>query len=258
MNALNIAIRTVTFALILLCLETSGWTQELKKPEVILHLKKGLELRGTLISFTPGVETVLVSIYGDTTIVPEYLLKKVQYVQRYQVKEKPMTRPYSFREKGLYHATSASVSFNTVSRDQGGLVGYAFSTVVGHQFKRLLGVGLGLGADFYTPGADEKIFPLYGELRGYFLKQPVTPFYNLRVGYGFAFRNEDIGIVSADGGYFLNPSLGYRLSGRNGMNVVLEMGLKFQKAAFERFEGSERSEIEIFYKRLNVGLGFLF
>ncbi len=102
------------------------------------------------------------------------------------------------------------------------------------------------------------VFPIFAEVRGYFLPQPVTPYYSLRAGYGVVFKNEEVGLIDGVGGYMINPAVGWRLSAKKGMNMTLDLGLKFQKAAFETFQQSELALTELTYKRLHVRLGFLF
>ncbi len=225
---------------------------------VTIQLTKGGILRGDLISIVPGVESKLVNIYGDTIIVPERYIKRIGYVDKGNLDRHPLNKPNLFRERGFYHTVALALNMNTVSAESGGLVGYGGSTSFGYQQSRWLGVGIGVAADFYHPRNNEMVFPIFAEARGYFLDQPVTPYYSMRVGYGHVFRNEDVGVIDGKGGFFWSPAIGWRLSGRRGMNTTLAIGLKFQKATFETLEWSERALTELTYRRLQVRFGLLF
>ena len=196
--------------------------------------------------------------YGDTVEVPEAAVRKIDYALPHSVRTARPERPYLFDERGWYHSVSLGMNTNTVSRASGGLFGFELATSFGYQYTRLLGGGLGISADFYHPQANEMVFPIFAEVRGYLLPQAVTPYYSIRAGYGLVFRNEEVGLIDGEGGYMFNPAVGWRLSGRKGMNMTLDFGLKFQKATFETFQRSDRAVTELTYKRLHVRLGFLF
>lgn len=225
---------------------------------VIMYLTKGAKLKGDLIAFSPGVSSTIVTMYGDTVVIPEKMLKRVEYLNWESKSSSRPERPYAFREQGFYHSASLGLNANTVSSNSGGIAGYELATSFGYQHSRLLGVGVGISADFYHPRGNEMVFPIFAEVRGYFLQQPVTPYYSIRAGYGVVFKNEDVGLINGVGGYMINPAVGWRLSAKKGMNMTLDLGLKFQKAAFETFRQSERALTELTYKRLHVRLGFLF
>jgi len=226
--------------------------------QVILYLHKGMKVRGTLISIIPGVNSTVLSIYGDTITIPESALRKVFYVQEDASNWSSVAKSYTFREKGFYHAVTAGLVLNTVNSSRGGLTGFELTAVFGHQRSLLFGYGIGIGADFYYPGANEMVFPIFGELRGYFTRRPVSPYYNIRVGHGLAFGDESLGLLDAQGGLMINPAIGWRLSGKKGMNIVIDLGVKFQRASFERLVWGEKAVSELVYRRLNLRLGLLF
>ncbi|MDH3651477.1 MAG: hypothetical protein OEQ53_17475, partial [Saprospiraceae bacterium] len=165
---------------------------------------------------------------------------------------------YARKDTKFYHAYSVGIIMNTVSESQGGLVGFELTGSAGHQFSKWLGLGGGISADYYHRQAGETIFPLFVEWRGYISDQPATVFFTVRSGYGFAYKNVEAGIHRAQGGWMLNPSIGWRLRGGQGMKVTLDLGLKFQKAAFEYRVWSDRADVDLLYRRLNARVGFLF
>ena len=229
-----------------------------EQDRVVAYLTKGAVLRGELVAMDVGISYTLLSIYGDTITIPEQYLRKIEYTDRIDGKKIHFERSNDFQTKGFYHTAAVALNLNTVSRNDGGLMGYALSATLGHQVNRWIGYGVGFGLDAYHPHQNEMVFPLYLEGRGYLLDQAVTPYYTIRAGYGFVFDNEEVGLIGGSGGLMFNPAIGWRLSGRKGMNMTLDLGLQFQRATFDWWQNSERAMMEVTYKRLNIRLGFLF
>jgi len=137
------------------------------------------------------------------------------------------------------------------------LVGLGIHHVTGYQFNRWIGAGMGIGFDGYDIGAGENIIPVYAEARGYFMKKNTTPFYSVALGYGFAGKNDNTGIIEGSGGIMFNPNIGYRIGASAGANFTLALGYKLQKASFTpRWNGE--IERKFTYSRLNLKLGLLF
>ncbi len=246
---------------ILMCLAFSsllGQNQSANDPEIIkVELKRGITLKGVLVGASPGNYYLLRSTDGDTTRIPHRLVRAFVYEDSPQHVAKRMTREYEFKDRGFYHTASAGLLINTVSRENGGLTGIALSAVFGYQRNRLVGFGIGSGVDFYYPRGEELIAPIFAEVRGYFLERNITPYYCIRGGYGIGIKQEKVGITGVQGGWMMNPAIGWRLSGRGGANLTLDIGVKFQKAAFTYRSNSERSEVDLLYRRLNVRLALL-
>lgn len=254
--------RYLTISLFLLLLvgvigaQESDWNAS---DRVTVVLKRGIVLQGHFIDVDPGVAYVLRTIHGDSVRIPDRLLKKVQYgeLHQYQSSLPKLERAYRFSEEGFYMASSLGLLIGA-SNESGGLTGIELSASAGWQYSRLLGIGFGTGLDFYHPRGEEVILPVFAEVRGYFLERKITPYYALRAGYGIALRNERSGIVGAEGGWMLNPVIGWRLGGRTSGNMTIDFGVKFQKANFDFERRNEQSQVSLFYKRLNVRLGILF
>ena len=223
--------------------------------QVKVVFKNGASVEGQWVDMQPGIQYRLLANQGDTIVIPHEVIRRV--ISRESQASEPDYK-YLFREEGLYHASAIGLLMNTVSRNNGGLTGIELSASLGWQFNRLIGVGLGSGVDFYHLQGEEILVPVFIEARGYLLRQPVTPYYVFRTGYGFGVANERVGIRSAGGGWMINPAIGWRLSARKGMDLTIDLGLKFQPATFEWRQGAERSNAELYYKRLNITIGFLF
>jgi len=76
------------------------------------------------------------------------------------------------------------------------------------------------------------------------------------------FRNytnlHDGGIFITNGGFFFNPSVGYRFGSSAGANFVMGLGYKLQIATFEWNGWNSINRQRYVFKRLNLSFGVLF
>lgn len=238
-------------------INASAQEGEGKLSSVVVKLNKGGIITGYLVKFEPGHALWVKTERGDTMRIDDMWVRKIQYLDSNKRFQKSR-HIYAFKERGVYHASSVGLTPSTAAIEDGGLTGVSLSTVFGYQHNRWLGTGIGSGIEFYHVDRGEMVVPIFGEIRGYFLKDWSTPYFTIRGGYGLAIKNEEADIFDAGGGWMFNPSFGWRLSGKKGMNLFMDLGVQFQEASYEFRSGSERSNVEIFYKRLNVRMGFLF
>lgn len=225
------------------------------KKVIFLHLKKGMTLEGELVELIPGKSVTILTAQGHTIQVEDRKIKRYYYPQHPGIDAG--IKEYGFKEVGFYQYATLGLIMNTVDADNGGAVGFQMTASAGYQFNRWLGTGVGASADFYRTGASEMVFPVFAEVRGYFMPQNSTPYYVIRGGYGFASGLEDK-VHEAKGGWMFNPALGWRLGGGTGLKMTFDIGVQFQQAEFNYSQGAETSIAEIVYKRLNMRVGFLF
>ena len=232
----------------------------------IVHLKDGSEFRGKIIEYKHDEYLKMEILGGQTVEFPAKQVKKVvqqPYGQAAYIPKAPKiktirTREYHFRERGIYNETYVNLmqGFNTWGDWVGGL---GIHHVVGYQFNRWIGAGLGAGFDGYFLGFGENVIPVYAEARGYFMQKNTTPFYSMALGYGFAGKNDERGITEGSGGIMVNPNIGYRFGASAGANFTLSMGYKLQKASFTQLRGGGSTfKRDYTYSRLNLKLGLLF
>lgn len=221
--------------------------------------------KGEIIEFVRGDYLVIKIKDGEITLLEKDIRKIVQKKSKdtsksvytnYKFKE------YDFREEGFY----MSFDFSTLS---GSEFGAGVSASFGLMQKRLFGFGVGVGADVlkfdniqFNQGFEdtELVYPIFAEVRGYFLENWASPYYNIRGGYALAFPNTDRDLIKAEGGLFINPGLGIRTGGRKGINMIYEVGYRFQEASF-KWEDRNTSDIinrEVQYNRLVVKVGMVF
>ena len=221
--------------------------------------------KGEIIEFVRGDYLVIKIKDGDITLLEKDIRKIVQKKSKYSPKSVYSNykfREYGFKEEGFY----MSFDFATLS---GSEFGSGVSAGFGFMKNRLFGFGLGLGADVlkfdsfqFDQGFQdtELVYPVFGEVRGYFFENWASPYYNFRAGYAFAIPNESRDLIKASGGLFVNPGIGIRTGGRKGINMIYEVGYRFQEASF-KWEDSNTSDIinrDVKYNRLVVKVGMVF
>jgi len=240
-----------------ICIAAMGsvLAQEAGRSIDVIHLTNGKKLEGKIQSYTPGESLTFKTLGGVEVTVLDYQLRKIGVKKLGKVKIKNL---YDLPDKGFYHSYTLAILSNSGTGANGRLMGTEVSASAGYHFDRRTGVGLGLGWDNYHPAAGEHVMPIFAEVRRFIYDRASTPFILMRAGYGVALQNPDASIREASGGWMINPMAGWRLSGRKGMNLSLGLGVKFQKAQFIYETSASRSEIDLFYKRMQVQVGFMF
>ncbi|MEM7103806.1 MAG: hypothetical protein AAF502_11780 [Bacteroidota bacterium] len=225
----------------------------------VVYLKDGSQFRGKIIEYDPakGVE---IQLYGGHKITfGKRVIKKIvqERTDCDQTKMPKFVKPYNFREKGIYNFTSTA-SYNTINDWGEVVVGASINHVVGYQFNRYVGLGIGTGIENMDLGNPLNSVPLYLETRGYFLKANSTPYYSVNIGMAFPLTEEERDIVGGRTGVLFHPAIGYRV-GAGQVNFVIDAGYKIQRLTYEYSSRWEVSRFEKHtLKRLTVRLGVLF
>jgi len=237
----------------------------------IIHFKGGGKLHGKILNIE-GDTITFEMLTGEVIKLNSGIVKKV--IQKFDKEgvaklKFHQNKPYQFKEKGIYNTTyinlpqgriieSFEVPPNTYY-DRYWVLGLGIHHVTGMQYNRWLGTGVGLGFDGYLMGNGRNFFSIYGECRGYFLAQKISPYYSVGLGYGFGISNEYIGVRDNKGGLFFNPSLGYRFGGSAGANFTLGFGYKLQLATItDQSRNGSITVQEYKFNRLNTSFGILF
>lgn len=224
----------------------------------IVWLKDGSRLSGRIISWDrkDGMDFKL-STGASVFIAQSDIIKVVHESPRQYQSDLRSPRPYSFREEGWYHTTSGFLHFSTGGFDAKGGVGIHHA--MGYRFNRLLGVGIGTGIETHDLDWVRNIIPVYAEARGFFFPKKITPYYALKLGYGFALNNRNSGTVNARGGFHFSPELGVRFGG-GAVNYYLGIEYKLQNASFTNdwWGGGGSATENVSYRRVEMRTGLLF
>jgi hypothetical protein len=171
------------------------------------------------------------------------------------------SRVYNFREKGWYNATR----FNfLVGRTWGSnpVIGASLYHSTGYAFRRELGVGVGGGVDFFVPSDDEAAtYPVFAEIRGYLRPSNATPFYALGLGWGFTERGSGQQTrfertYQWEGGAAMQAELGYRFG--NHFMALVSLRIQHKTRSWQSLWDESYAVEQIVYRRLGLGIGFLF
>ncbi|MFN7120263.1 MAG: hypothetical protein ACK4TA_25970 [Saprospiraceae bacterium] len=261
----------ITTCIIISCLQMSA--AQVSHYADSLQLRDGAWKTGQIRYMNRGSKVQLEIAPGYIQV---YKVKDIQRIiislpedeRKHKVSNKAITvkerceKPYDFRERGLYSITYFG-TINGIGHSGDVQLGLSMQQVVGFQRNRMFGTGIGIGLENFSVGNANGplVLPVYAEARGYFLKKNKTPYYALNLGYGFAFKDEDQGILKAKGGLLLHPAIGFRLGARDSVNFLFDLGYKFQWATLTRNFGGwsrETLEQELVYKRFSVRLGLIF
>ncbi len=252
-------------SLFILCFASPVFSQEAETEKLVdvVYLKDGSRLIGTILKWDleRGMEFQLST--GAIILIPKLDIKNVAQNSAVKAEQvdinvaEPTVRTpkvYSFREKGWYHTTSGFLNFSF----QGGA---GVHHAMGYRFNRLLGVGLGTGIETHDFDFKRNFIPVYAEVRGFLLPKKITPYYALKIGYGFALRDEINGTIAAKGGFHFSPEAGVRF-GASEVSYYLGLEYKLQNGSFtwNGFDWSGNTTItdHISYRRVEIRTGLMF
>lgn len=243
--------RTGILFLFLMLLTTGVISAQQDEYITKVKLKDGSELEGKLTEYVDG-EYIKMNIGDNPITIKHSSIKSIKH------KSLGKYREYAFRENGFYHHTSVGLLPGLISSGNP-TIGLELDHSSGYLFNRYFGAGLNVGLMNYYPLHQEVIYTLSAEARGYLLDQYFSPYYRLHTGYGFNIKGEDF--LEADGGFFINPAMGIRLTGKKSVNITAEIGVNFQKAYYRyQTDWWDRSIIDknVRYQRFMIKIGVLF
>lgn len=230
----------------------------------VLYMLGGNRLTGQITEIKPGDTLVFKSWGGAVFQIPRKEVKRIVQDCRGTKGASQGPRPYTFKERGVYHHSRGSV---LIGQAYYGLdnVGLQIQHSSGWMFSRLLGAGLGTGIERFDPGSEASeasVYPLFAEIRGYALPKRLTPYYSIAAGWGFAGKNTGQRWGYTDtwrGGWMAQAEIGYRI----GNHLIVHGGLRLQRkyrdwaSNWGGPEGGIRGTDRILHKRLVLGLGLL-
>jgi len=222
----------------------------------VVFLNNGNILKGQI--FDEDDTTLKVEILGGSIFV----VKKVDIIKIEEEKVPKQFRgkgDYIIKNTGYYHTANLGFLFGRNQWDDL-IAGVSAHYTFGYQYNRLLGVGVGVGADSYFYYDTENVYPLYLEARGYFSEKPFSAYYSAQMGYGIAAvqSNNFLGMLEANGGLYLHPKIGFRFPSRSNVAFTMEIGYSMQHAkySFDNWQG--RYEDDLTFHRTSIRFGLQF
>lgn len=225
--------------------------QEKQDGEVVIFLENGSQFQAKIVEWDPAKDVVKVEAFGNIIEFRNSDIKKI--VQS----DLQFGQLYNFKEEGLFfHFRANLISGNSGSRSSLE-PGIGISAAAGKRFNRKLSIALGISFDEYINRTSENILATFGEVSGYVSPDNLSLSYSLAAGYGFAFKDEEIGLMDAKGGWMIYPAVGFRW-GKNHLKWTLDFGYKFQKANWVYENWDTISDQRILYRRLTIRTGVMF
>ncbi|MDQ3016162.1 MAG: hypothetical protein M3R25_05510 [Bacteroidota bacterium] len=240
-----------------------GQVQDSSNLVDVVYLKDGSTLMGRIIQWDMdrGMDFQLST--GATIAISKADIKKVTQNTSPEFEGIPVDsvttyvrtpKIYNFRERGWYNTTSG---FFNLSFSGGAGVHHA----MGYRFNRLLGVGVGTGVETHDFDFVRRFIPVYVEARGFLLPKKISPYYALKIGWGFALKDDVSGTVAAKGGFHFSPEVGVRF-GAGEVSYYLGLEYKLQNGSFTwngwDFSGGTLVTDHISYRRIELRTGLLF
>lgn len=168
------------------------------------HVDKVVLNNGSVIWGISELEEGHIKIFlssQDSLRVPDFMVKSIKT-------GKFNPELYMERMEGVYYEVSTGALIGKsyyFSENEGS---FTASFTGGYKFKRMLGVGLGVGLNYYP---EQRHIPVYVDFQGDWFKARVSPFYQLDAGWSFASdRYETNNLERIEGGFFIRPSIGIR------------------------------------------------
>ena len=221
----------------------------------VIYLVDGSIFRGILDNWNYGDEIVITLTTGGKITIPFEVVFKMDHEivgkkKDYKIKR---IRDFSLDNKGIYNTIGTTILM-------GSDLGFSLSYSVGHRINQWIGVGGGLAIEDFEFNDAGQILPIFAEMRGFSSTKNISPYYNVRLGYGFALKNEKYNIIETNGGIMFSPEIGFRFGGRD-VQFFMGAGLRFQNASYTREipwleEGTETEKVT--YKRINLRFGIQF
>jgi len=158
-------------------------TQAQNNYEDVVYLKNGSIIHGMIIEQVPNVSIKIKS--GPNVFV--YKMEEIEKITREEVQGGiGIGADYGYRKKG--YAGSYEIGLSDYPKDEN-VAMFAIMLVNGYRFNPYFSLGLGAGAEISTK--DIFNIPVYADMRAYFTKTRVAPFFNFGAGYNVVIKGAD-------------------------------------------------------------------
>ena len=221
-----------------------------------VYLKNGSRIVGKIIYYQPD-DTVQVQVTsGQIMRFAPQQVQKIRMTESADSKTSRTVKPYNFKERGMYDALSFDVNFGRSTQSH---IGVGFQNVVGYQFNRLVGSGLGVGYDsYYLKNGQSDVVSVFGEYRGYLGKRNTSEYWTLAAGYGHPLGIKNDNLTNLKGSFMLQPTIGYRFGASHRYNFFLDLGFRLQQVRYESNNTWSENRYTVTYRRWILRGGILF
>lgn len=221
-----------------------------------VYLKNGSILTGKIIYYQPN-DTLQVQM--NSGLIGRYSPEQVKKVVMHEVAETKSVRaekPYNFKERGLYDALSFDINLGRSSRTH---LGVGFQNVIGYQFNRLAGSGIGIGYDsYYIARGESNVVSVFGEYRGYLSRRNTSEYWTFAAGYGQPTQTKNDIYTNLKGSFMVQPTVGFRFGASKRYNFFTDLGFRLQQIRFENNNTWSENHYTVTYRRWILRGGILF
>lgn len=221
-----------------------------------VYLKNGNRIVGKIIYYQPNDTLQMQISSGQIMKLAPLQIQKIVMAGATDAKVSRIERPYNFKERGMYDALSFNINLGRSSRSH---LGYGFQNVVGYQFNRLVGTGIGLGYDsYYLNNGESNVASVFGEYRGYLGKRNVSEYWTFAAGYGFPRANQEDVLTNLKGSFMIQPTIGFRFGASSRYNFFADLGFRLQQVRYESLNTWAENRYTVTYRRWVLRGGILF
>ncbi len=221
-----------------------------------VYLKNGSLIVCKIVFYQPN-DTVQVQVAsGQIVRFAPQQVRKIKMSESAEIKTSRVLRPYNFEERGLYDALSFNVNLGRSSVSH---LGFGFQNVIGYQFNRLVGSGLGIGYDaYYLNNGESNVLSIFGEYRGYLSKRNTAEYWTFAAGYGHPMGIKNDNLTNLKGSFMLQPTIGYRFGASSRYNFFADLGFRLQQVRYESNNTWSENHYTVTYRRWVLRGGILF
>ncbi len=221
-----------------------------------VYLKNGSRVVGKILFYQPNDTVQMQVVSGQIVRFAPQQVQKIKMAALADSKTSRIERPYNFEERGMYNALSFNVN---LGRSNMSHLGFGFQNVVGYQFNRLVGSGLGIGYDaYYLNNGESNVLSIFGEYRGYMNKRHTAEYWTFAAGYGHPMGIKNDNLTNLKGSYMLQPTIGYRFGASSRYNFFMDLGFRLQQVRYESNNTWSENHYTVAYRRWVLRGGILF
>jgi hypothetical protein len=222
-----------------------------------VYLKNGSLIVGKIIKYAPNDTLKVQMTNGQIVPFGHDQVKKIVMFDAEKGKSFRAEKPYNFREQGVYDALSVSVNLGRGTNQTHRGIG--IQNVVGYQFNRLLGTGIGVGYDsYYLKNGASDVLSVFGEYRGYLGKRNTSEYWTLAAGFGQPIDSKTDNFTNLKGSFMVQPTVGFRFGASSRYNFFADLGFRLQQIRFQNNNTWSENQYTVTYRRWILRGGILF
>jgi hypothetical protein len=244
----------------------------------LLAISLALTISASCFGQKPNLQTITLNdgslligvIVADSADILSVKLDSPQTIKlsKLQIKSlelRPMPKQFYSRTKGYYiHFTSSVLAGKNDWRD---VYNLSIQLSNGYQLSNGVRVGIGTGIE----NMEVPLIPLFADINYHPINSRISPYIYIKCGYSFALiPNEETyymhyyynPIADTKGGLLFNAGAGIALYTWDRAAINLGIGYRYQEVTvyrqYDMWGGSTTLELETFFNRIELQLGFVF